>query len=216
MLNQCMKCHHYSVKKKITKEGNGIICPNCGDVQSIERLPLFVVTGASEVGKTSAATILYLSETDFMIMDCDQLWVSDIFNDHEGGYRMFREVWLRLAKNMSQIGKPVVLVGCAEPKQYEICNERKYFTEIHYLALYCEPKLLEKRLVAKYKGTDPNYIDASLKFNDWLRDSANTTQPPMTLLDVSSLNIAETAEEIDHWIKKSLKMGEFELDREEA
>lgn len=206
MLNQCMRCHHYSVKKEITKDGNGVICPSCGEVQSIVRLPLFVVTGASEVGKTSAATMLYLRETDYMIMDCDQLWVSDIFNDHEGGYRMFREVWLRLAKNMSQIGKPVVLVGCAEPKQYEVCNERKYFSDIHYLALYCEPKLLEKRLEAKYKDTDPIYIDASLKFNDWLRANANTTIPSMTLLDVSKLNIAETAKEIDNWIMRSLEI----------
>lgn len=205
MLNVCPNCKQYSVKKEIAMDGTYSTCPHCGHEQPIKRMPLFVITGASESGKTTVATQLYLNESEYMVMDCDQLWVSDIFNDHEGGYRMFREVWLRLAKNMSQIGKPVVLVGCAEPKQYEVCNERRYFSDIHYLTLYCAPEVLKTRLEAKYGEGDAGYVEASLQFNNWLKENAVLTDPAMTLLDTTNLSVEEASKLVDTWILERIK-----------
>lgn len=203
MLNTCVKCGKYSVEKEISKDGLSCICPYCGEVQLIKRQPLFVLTGASETGKTTAATQLYLNEKEYMVMDCDQLWIGEIFNDHEGGYRRFREVWLRLAKNMSHIGKPVVLVGCAVPEQYENCHERRYFSEVHYLALHCEADELLTRLEKKY-GVGEDYVDASLGFNQWLKENASLTEPNMALLEVSGLEKEDVANDIHQWIMSKL------------
>jgi hypothetical protein len=37
----------------------------------------------------------------------------------EDGYRVYRNVWLRLAKNIGQCGLPVVLCGTAVPDQFD-------------------------------------------------------------------------------------------------
>lgn len=204
MLNTCLNCHQYSVKKEISEDGSYMVCPKCGFHQPITRQPLFVITGASESGKSSVAAHLFMKETEYLVMDCDILWVSDVFNDHESGYRMFREVWLRLAKNISQIGKPVVLVGCAEPKQYEMCDERRYFSEAHYLTLSSDEEVLRERLEKKYKA-DPGYIQASLDFNEWLKSNADKTLPKMENVDVTGRSIEDIANQVDQWIMGHLK-----------
>lgn len=203
MLNTCIQCGKYCVQKEINELGTHSKCPYCGHEQAIKRQPLFVLTGASETGKSASAAQLYLREMDYMVMDCDQLWIDDVFDDHEGGYRKFREVWLRLAKNMSQIGKPVLLVGCAVPDQYEVCYERRYFSEIYYMALYCEPSALQARLEKKY-GVGDDYVKASLTYNQWLKENAALTSPQMCLLEVSDLTIKAISETLHKWMMSKL------------
>jgi hypothetical protein len=55
--------------------------------------------------------------------------------------------WLRLAKNISQVGQPMVLFGAGVgvPANLEECVERRYFAVIHYLALVCDDAVLEQR-----------------------------------------------------------------------
>ena len=79
------------------------------------------------------------------MLESDILWGEE-FNTPEEDYRKFRETWLRLRKNISQASKPVLLGSADEPKHFQQCVERRYFSTIHYLALVCDNETLASRL----------------------------------------------------------------------
>jgi hypothetical protein len=126
MFNTCPGCGQYSVEKTIDPAGPFAVCPFCGHRHRFLQLPLFVVTGASATGKTTVCLALQSSLPECVVLECDVLWRPE-FADPENDYRAFRDVWLRLAKNIGQAGRPVVLCGSAIPAQYEPCPERRYF-----------------------------------------------------------------------------------------
>lgn len=205
MLNTCVNCKKYSVEKEISLDGKFMICPFCGHRQEIKRMPLFIITGASGVGKSAASTQLFQKEKDYIVMESDILW-NDSFNVPENNYRKFRELWLRMCKNISQIGKPVVLCGCGVPEQFEDCLERRYFSDIHYITIVCDEDILYKRLT-EYRGyKDQEYVKVSMDFNAWLKENANKTQPKMGVVDNSRLTIEETAEIVERWIYKHINV----------
>lgn len=47
---------------------------------------LFIITGASGVGKSTASEILFQKEKDYIVMESDLLW-SDHYNSPEDNYR---------------------------------------------------------------------------------------------------------------------------------
>lgn len=172
-------------------------CPFCGHTEEINRMPLFIITGASGVGKSTVCRQLFLKEKDYIVMESDILW-NNSFNHPENNYREYRELWLRMCKNISQIGKPVVLCGSAVPEQFENCLERRYFSEIYYLALVCDEDILCKRLEERvdYK----NYIKGSIEFNAWLKENADKTNPKIKLIESSNLTVHEKEKIINDWI----------------
>jgi adenylate kinase family enzyme len=199
MLNTCVKCKKYSVKKQISSDGIFMTCPLCEHRQEIKRMSLFIITGASGVGKSAVATQLFQKEKDYIVMESDILW-DDTYNVPENNYREYRELWLRMCKNIAQIGKPVVLCGCSVPEQFENCLERRYFSEIHYIAIVCDEDVLYKRLT-EYRGyEDQQYVKGSISFNTWIKENADKTQPSMQLLDNSHLTVDETAKIVEDWI----------------
>ena len=95
-----------------------------------KKLPLFIVTGASGVGKSSLCEELFRRETEYIVMESDLLW-EERYNTPEDNYAAYRSLWMRVCANIAQSGKPVVLCGCALPEQFESRPERNLFTEIH-------------------------------------------------------------------------------------
>ena len=57
--------------------------------------PIFFVSGASGVGKSSACEILFRKETDYLVLESDLLW-EERYNHPEDNYRDFRRLWLRV------------------------------------------------------------------------------------------------------------------------
>jgi hypothetical protein len=112
-----------------------------------------------------------------------------------------------VCKNISQAGKPVVLCGVGEPTQFEQCIERRYFSELHYLALICDDQILASRLRnrptlrASFKD---EYIKEQAAFNRWLLNNAQNTEPPMTLLDNSEITVDQTVEKVERWIRSCI------------
>lgn len=202
MFNVCPGCGEYTDAKEVVAAPVRAVCPQCRHEQPFVSMPLFVVTGASGSGKTTIALELSRKPGDFMILDQDILW-NDAFNSPENEYRVFRNTWLRMVKNIHQSGRSVVLFGSAIPKQYETCVERRYLSAIHYLALVCDPCELERRLKQRPQwrksGTDEN-VKNMLDFNGWLRNNATTTNPPMTQVDTTAQTVPETTQAIRDWM----------------
>ena len=203
MFNVCPNCGELRADKIIVPEGPYAVCPNCEYQHKFLRLPLFVITGASGVGKSTTCLRLAAQANDFVVMDSDILWCPE-FNQPATDYRNYREIWLRVCKNISQAGKPVALFGSSVPEQFEQCIERRYFSDIHYLALVCTDEVLESRLRSRpewRRCSDEEYIRNHVAFNRWLKENARTTQPSMTLLDTSEITVDESVERVEDWIR---------------
>ncbi|MDR2505854.1 MAG: AAA family ATPase [Oscillospiraceae bacterium] len=178
-----------------------------------KKQPLFIVSGASGVGKSCACEVLFQRETDYVVLESDILWNNIFDGDPDDGYRAYRELWLTMCANISQIGKPCVLCGCGEPRHFEVCGARKYFTDIYYLAIVCSDDVMERRMREGRGINDKNRIASSLHFNRWLQENGEKTEPSMTLLDNSDLTPEETAQQIEKWIieKTGNENGNFQI-----
>lgn len=172
-------------------------------MESTKRNRLFIITGASCIGKSTASEILFKSEKDYIVMESDLLW-SDVYNTPNDGYRAYRELWMRLCSNISQIGMPVVLCGCVTPEQLEVCDARKYFSEVVYIAIVAKKDELIKRIKHGRNVTDENWIDSSIEFNEWIKSNAIKTTPNIILVDNTDMSSEETANKIDEIIRQNM------------
>jgi hypothetical protein len=209
MFNVCPQCGQYSDEKDIDDSGPFGVCPFCGFAHRFERLSLFVLTGASGSGKSTIGLALVPMQRECVVMESGVLWRPE-FDTPKDGYRGYRNLWLRVAKNISQAGRPVVLVGSAVPEQFEPCPERRYFATIHHLALICEDAILEQRLRARpawRKSGTAEVLATMLAFSRWLREHAATAIPAMSQLDTRHLTIEQSAARTIAWIRQRLSPG---------
>jgi hypothetical protein len=205
MFNVCPACGAYSDEKAIDPRGPFAICPQCGYAHRFQRLPLLVITGASGSGKSTIGLALVPILTDCVVMESDILWRHE-FDTPQDDYHTYRNLWLRIAKNIGRGGRPVVLVGSAVPDQFESCPERRYFSALHYLALVCDDDNLEERLRARpawRRSGTPEELAMMLQFNRCLCAYAANTTPPMTLLDTSQLTIEQSVAQTTAWIRQT-------------
>jgi hypothetical protein len=156
---------------------------------------LFIITGANGVGKSSACEVLFQKEKDYIIRGSDVFWKAPFYANVTG--REFSELRMTACAHISQVGMPCVWYGCTEPSHSEECNARRYFTDVHYLAIVCRDEVLLNRM-KQLPGINDEVN--SLFFNKYLIKNANKTKPHMTLLDNSDLSIKECAEKIHEWI----------------
>ncbi len=206
MFNVCANCGTYAEEKIIDPRGPFAVCPDCGHAHPFVQQPLFIVTGASGVGKTVVCRELAARMSECVCLECDIFWRSE-FATPEDDYRGFRNLCLRVAKNVGQSGRPVALFGSAIPAQYETCPERRYFGHSHYLALVCEDEALVKRLRDRpewRQSGSPEMLDSMLRFNRWFRENAHTAQAPITLLDTTGITIEQSVERVGAWIRSHL------------
>jgi hypothetical protein len=208
MMNVCFQCGMYRADKIIDPSGPFAICPECGYQHSFLYLPLLVVSGASGTGKSTVCNHLIGRYQESVLLDSDILWRAE-FNTPNDNYRDYFETWLRVCKNISQSGRPVVLFGAGAgvPENLEGCIERRYFSSIKYLALVCSDEVLSERLWQRpeWRGTrDPRYIEVHQRFNQWFTDYNKTeNQPPITIVDTSQKSLGETVKEVEDWIRKN-------------
>jgi len=201
VFNVCPSCGEYSDEKLIASDGRHAICQACGHEHPFLRLPLLIVTGASGTGKSTVLLTLVAEQSAFVCLDSDILW-RDEFSKPDNDFRDYRNLWLRVAKNIAQNGRPVALFGSATPGQFEQCAESRYFSGIHYLALVCSDNELTRRLEARpawrNSGTEA-VLERMTKFNQWLIDNATKSDPPMSLLDTSELSLDESVDATKKW-----------------
>lgn len=157
-MNVCFRCGMYRADKVIDPSGPYAICPECGYKHRFLQLPLLIVSGASGAGKSTVCHHLLGRVTQAVLLDSDILWRAE-FNKPEANYRDFFETWLRVCRNISQSGRPVVLFGAGVgvPENIEDCVERRYFSKVHTWPW----PVLTKRWPNDYNGGQPGAAHTS-------------------------------------------------------
>jgi hypothetical protein len=209
MMNICLQCGMYHADKAIDPVGPFAICPECGYRHPFLQIPLLIVSGASGTGKSTVCQQLLMQKLPAVLLDSDIIWRPE-FNHPETHYRDFFETWLRLSKNISQSGRPVVLfgAGCGVPENLEKCIERRYFSTIHYLALTCSEEEIRQRLLHRpaWRGTNrPDFIEEQIFFTRWFE--TYTDQPPITLVDTTIKSPGQTSRQVTAWIENNLHLA---------
>jgi broad-specificity NMP kinase len=201
-LQICLGCGARFTNPVVAPDAPVLICADCGHRQPFRRLPLFALTGPSGAGKSTVARVLphALAEVA-VVVEQDVLWAAGL-QDPADDFAGFRRTWLRMAAMIHQSGRPVVLVGTVVPEQFERRPERVFVGDIHYLALVADPDVLRSRLRARpaWRGWDEPRITETVEFNDWLRDTGPALDPPVELLDTTTLELAETARRVVEWV----------------
>lgn len=206
MFNVCPGCGEYSDDKKISSDGKFAVCLQCDHRHSFLRLPLLIITGASGTGKSTVALRLIQEQTAVVCLDADILW-RDEFASPDRDYRDFRNLWLRMAKNIGQNGRPVALFGSATPGQFEECNESRYFSSIYYLALVCREDELINRLKLRpawRKSGSDSVLEQMRKYNQWLIEYADKADSNFSLLDTTTISLSQSVQATKDWISSSL------------
>jgi hypothetical protein len=205
MFDVCPKCGVFREDKIIDAGGSFAICPDCKHPHPFVMKPLFVLTGASGTGKSTLGLSL-LQEADIVALETDIFWRNE-FATPDNDYYAFRNLCLRVAKNIQQNGRPVLLCGSATPGQFEKCVQSRYFSGIHYLALTCDKAELVKRLQARLAWRDsgkPDFIEAMLAYNQWFKDNKHHPDYDLALLNTSNLTLNESIEPVRIWYKSRL------------
>ncbi len=206
MFNICPRCGKYAVEKQIDPSGPFALCPFCDHPYRFRQLPLFIITGASGTGKSTVCLSLAASLPACVCLESDILWREE-FATPADDFRAYRDLWLRVAKNINQSGRPVALFGSAVPNQFESCPERRYFSDLHYLAFVCDDALLAARLRERpswRQSGRSGEIERMIGFNRWIEEHAAETEPPMSLLDTSDLTLEESTDCTSRWISERL------------
>lgn len=206
MFSVCPNCGEYCVEKSIDTSGPFAICPYCHYAHPFLQQPLFIISGASGTGKTTVCLSLVSKLKECVVLEQDILW-GMVPATLEDNYRSYRNVWLRIAKNIGQSGRPVVLCGTAIPEQFEECPERRYFSILYYLTLVCDDDLLVERLQHRPEWRQTHtieFLEDMVQFNSWLKANAHITRPPMTLCDTSHQDIDETVMYVAKWVRERL------------
>lgn len=143
--------------------------------------------------------------SEVVVLDADILWRPE-FDQPETNYRDFFETWLRLAKNIGESGRPVVLYGAGfgVPSNVEPCIERRYFSDVHYLALVCSDEELARRLRERPQWRQSGgdlFIEQQIEFNHWFKEYGHDACPAIRILDTTNVPVAQTVGDVSHWIK---------------
>lgn len=194
MINTCKRCKEYQIDKEIIhRNGKSFaICGHCKYPNPFISLPLFIISGASGVGKTTTMRLLKQEISNMVFLDGDIMTKAHFScpKENENIFRIF--------KNIHQNGLPVVLSTCLFPQHFENSLEKRYFSKIHFLALYCSERDLLKRLSKRPKWRH-KISSPFVETNRWVKSQLkHNTQ--MTFFNTSEKSPVEIKDEIKQYL----------------
>lgn len=170
----------------------------------MSKLPLFIVTGASGVGKTTVMRELRTLMPDFVVFSTD--------NDNFGStaakleYQDRYNILLRCAHAVAESGRGTIICGTFMPWDAEKCDAYAAFSEICFINLHCDDSTRNQRL--RSREDRAIWTDELLReheqFARWLLDNAATAyHPPMPTIDTSHTLPSEVAMQIREYVLAS-------------
>ena len=189
----CNGCGGY-VQPVVNVAAQAVRCPACAHVEPMRIGPLFIVTGASGVGKTAVVPVLRRLLPTWDVFETDVM--------HGADWQQQRNNWLRVAHSIAQCGRYTLLCGTMLPADIDQCDHRPFFSQIYYLNLHCDDATRAARLRARpvWRGCDEAFIDRHRQFAAWLLDHATTAfDPTLVTVDTTRATAEEVAVQIRAW-----------------
>jgi hypothetical protein len=189
----CAACGDYN-RLMIDKTAQSAQCLSCGHAEPMRIVPLFIVTGASGVGKTAVVGELRRLMPEWEVFETDLIWGAD--------WQQVRNNWLRIAYSIAQSGRGTILCGTMLPEEIDRCDHRDRFSQVHYLSLHCDDSTRDARLRVRpgWRGCTEEFIAEHREFARWLLENAATAfDPPLTTVDTTNTPVSTVAEQIRDW-----------------
>jgi hypothetical protein len=165
------------------------------------KMPLFIVTGASGVGKTTVMHELrsLLPEFDVLSTDIDNFGTTAAKLDYPDRYNLL----LHFANAVAMSGRGTIICGTVMPWDVEKCDKYDNFSAICFINLHCDDAARNNRL--RNREDKAIWNDDMLKqheqFAQWLLDNAETEyNPPMPTIYTTSTPPLQVAEQIKRYI----------------
>ena len=200
MYNFCTVCDC----RNVVPENGYAVCKGCGHKVKLSDEPLFIVLGASGVGKSSLCNSFASNFKQVISLDGESLCSYDWFKTRANGEREYYNQLLRICKNVLQAEKPVILYNHGNPSDFRNCPEFRYFNRVYFIALVCDDEELEKHLLQrpKYRYCGNNVFIASQKlYNDQLKK----LDKEAIIVDNTKFNSRQTAMLLKMFIYTILK-----------
>jgi gluconate kinase len=199
MLNICFNCGEYQADKEviILDSVSYAVCKYCDFKSKFESLPLYILSGASGIGKTSIMKSLQAEMLELVFLDGDALVMNNDFSAES------KENLLRIFKNIHQSGKPVLVSVCFFPQHFKESIEKRYFRRINFLTLFCEEQDLVKRLKSR-PSLRHNTILPFIETNRWVNTQISNNNNEMIFFSNSQRSLEQSKNEIKEWLINDL------------
>ncbi|MFE5320747.1 AAA family ATPase [Paenibacillus sp. NPDC056579] len=167
----------------------------------MKKMPLFIVTGASGVGKTTVMHELrsILPEFDVFSTDNDNFGTTASKLEYQDRFNLL----FHFANAVAKSGRGTIICGTLMPWAAEKCDTYSSFSEVCFINLHCDDETRNTRL--RNRADHATWTDEMLKqheeFAQWLIHNAATAyNPPMPTMDTTSTPPAQVAEQIKQYV----------------
>ena len=181
MIGICPKCGNHQWDKEV--KGNEIFCPKCGNNWKFTRLPLFILSGCSGVGKTTTAMEIIRRTTEFTVLDADMFYN---IMPHETDEDYFDQ-----AEQIGSLSKN---------------HNSRFFPAIYCLALVCDEELLRARMRNGRGITDEEWIQSSVDYNHYFKTHRQLGDMAFDTWDISGKTPAEAADYVIQWVAGTMRL----------
>jgi len=204
MIAQCEKCGSHKWNKIV--EGSEIICPECNHRWSFKKLPLFILTGCSGVGKTTTAKALMQKTENTVVLDAD-FFYNLMPHETSSDYLAQIEKLQDLSKNIMQSGRAVVWAKAGNIDMLKNTYNCRFFSAVYCLALVCKEETLRERM-SKGRGiTDEQWIKSSVDYNEYFKTHRYINGISFDVCDIEGMTPDEAAVQVQGWIDRKLTKG---------
>ena len=200
MIEICPKCGSYEWDKEIN--GNKLRCPKCGEEWEFQRLPLFILTGCSGVGKATIAIQMMHKKVDFIVLDADIFCCFVDWENEESCNNLYETIGC-ISKDIMQSGKPVLWTMAGGLDRLPMMYNSRYFSKINCLALTCEEDALRKRMREGRGITDENWINGSCDYNRYFMEHDSHGDMTFEKYDITGKEPKEVADYVIDWVEKN-------------
>lgn len=198
MIGICPKCGNYDWDKQVL--GNHIQCPKCAHVWAFRKLPMFVLTGCSGVGKTTTAQALMQRDNGLVVLDADMFY-GILSPQTDEQYLQWVEQIESLSKNIMQSGQPVLWAMAGNLDKLNCVYNRRFISNIHCMALVCDENALRQRMIKGRGITDEKWIQSSVAYNQYFQTHNRLHDMPFETFDITGKDVSEVADYVEQWVK---------------
>lgn len=165
------------------------------------KLPLFIVTGASGVGKTTVMSELRKLLPDFDVFSTD----NDLFGSTSGklDYGDRYNILMNIARFVAMSKRGSIICGTFMPWDAEKCDAYSSFSPVCFINLHCDDATRANRLRNREDSAmwNDEMLGKHSEFAQWLLDNAETAyNPPMPTIDTADTPPHEVAKAIKAYI----------------